>query len=340
VRALVVSNMLPDAAHPERGSFVRDQVAALRAIEGLHVELFEFAPGPRDLACAALRLRRLRAATGEEASGGARTFDVVHAHFGLSAWPALAVSARVHALTLHGTDLMHPRTRIATAMVLPRIDLLAAVSRALVAEVPGRRARERAQVLPCGVDMERFRSLPRAEARAKLGLDRARPLALFPADTGRSEKRYDRAQAVCAAAGAELLTLGGVAPEQVPLWVNAANCVIVPSEREGFGLAVLEALACEVPVLATPVGIHPEALEGVAGSLCAPFDLERWRGALEPHLADSASVGGELQDGGHAVGAARSRGSSAGRRSAERFSAQRMARRVAEAWRATLQRAG
>ena len=42
--------LLPDPAHPERGSFVRDQVAGLRAIEGLQVELFEFPPGPRSLA--------------------------------------------------------------------------------------------------------------------------------------------------------------------------------------------------------------------------------------------------------------------------------------------------
>ena len=63
----------------------------------------------------------------------------------------------------------------------------------------------------------------------------------------------------------------------MPLWVNAANAVLVPSEREGFGLAVLEALACDVPVLATPVGITPEALEGIAGTLCAPFDAAAWR---------------------------------------------------------------
>ena len=69
-------------------------------------------------------------------------------------------------------------------------------------------------------------------------------------------------------------TLGNVSPEQVPLWINAANAVLVPSEREGFGLAVLEALACNVPVLATPVGVHPQALDGVSGTLCAPFDAD------------------------------------------------------------------
>jgi glycosyltransferase involved in cell wall biosynthesis len=321
VRALVVSNMLPDASHPERGSFVRDQVAALRALGDLEVELFEFPPGPRALA-------RAFASARERANGARQRYDVVHAHFGLSAWPALAVRARVRALTLHGTDLLHPRTRLATAAVLPSIDLLAAVSRALIAELPGRSARRRALVLPCGVDVERFRPLPRAQARAQLGLDPARAYVLFPADPARPEKRFDRAQELASAAGVELLTLGGISPERVPLWVNAANAVIVPSEREGFGLAVLEALATEVPVLATPVGIHAEALEGLAGSLCAPFDLARWRAALEPHLAETAADAAQAERDG------------AGRARAEDFSTRRMAERVAQAWRGTLQRAG
>jgi glycosyltransferase involved in cell wall biosynthesis len=84
------------------------------------------------------------------------------------------------------------------------------------------------------------------------------------------------------------LTLGGVDPLRVPLWVNAANAVLVPSDREGFGLAALEALACDVPVLATPVGVHAEALAGVQGALCAPFDLERWRAALQIQLEAGA----------------------------------------------------
>src|SRR5438270_264495 len=77
----------------------------------------------------------------------------------------------------------------------------------------------------------------------------------FPADPGRQEKRYDRATEV--AAGAELLVLRNVDPAEVPLWVNAASAVLVTSEREGFGLGALEALACDVPVLSTDVGIAP-----------------------------------------------------------------------------------
>jgi teichuronic acid biosynthesis glycosyltransferase TuaC len=89
--------------------------------------------------------------------------------------------------------------------------------------------------------------------------------------------------------------------------------VLGPSEREGFGLAMLEALACEVPVLATPVGVAPLALDGVAGTHCAPFDADAWRAALAPHLT-----------------AADPRVS--GRARAALFSAERMAQRVAVAW--------
>ena len=304
--------MLPDARHPERGRFVRDQVDALRRLPGVEVELYEFPPGGAALIEAVRRLRRHHGGRGRHTA----RIDVVHAHFGLTAWPALAARARVRGLTVHGTDVRHPRTRLATRAALPLMDLIAAPTPELARELPGRAAR-RARVLPCGVDMERFHPISRASARAELGLDPHTPCLLFPADPARPGKRYDRAVAL--ARDVPLHTLGGVAPERVPLWVNAANAVVVPSEAEGFGLAVLEALACDVPVLATPVGVHQQALEGVAGALCAPFDVERWRAAAMPHLdAPDPRI--------------------AGRAHAEPYSATRMAARLADAWRELLER--
>src|SRR6478609_11009747 len=87
MRALVVSNMLPDDSHPERGSFVRDQVAALRTLPGVEVELYEFPPGARALAASARALRRHFGGRSDGARPeGPSGFDIVHAHFGLSAW--------------------------------------------------------------------------------------------------------------------------------------------------------------------------------------------------------------------------------------------------------------
>jgi glycosyltransferase involved in cell wall biosynthesis len=288
--------MAPTPGDPARGAFVRTQVAALQRLGGASVELFEFRPGA--YVSAARDLRRV---------GG---FDVVHAHFGLTAWPAMAARGARRAVTLHGTDVRHPRSWRITRAALGRMDLVAAVSEELAALVRERRPGTDVSVLPVGADLDRFRPLDRAESRARLGLDPQARIALFPADPARPEKRADRAREVAERAGAQLLTLGHVPPDEVPYWVNAADAVLVPSEREGFGLAVIEALASDVPVLATPVGVHAEALDGIAGTLCAPFDADAWATALRaaPQRID-------------------------GRDRAERWGADAMAQAVLTAWR-------
>jgi glycosyltransferase involved in cell wall biosynthesis len=302
MRALIVTSMWPSSAAPQRGSFVRDQVAALQVIPGVDVEVFAFPP--RGYARAARDLRRRY--RGER-------FDVVHAHFGLTAWPALAVRHATRVVTLHGTDMRHPRSRRITSAVLPRYDLVAAVSPELAREVPGAGGRRRVAVLPCGVDLDRFVPIPRRAAREHLGLQPDGRYVLLPADPARPAKRPDRARELADAAGAQLLALGRVHPFEVPYWVNAASAVLVPSDHEGFGLAALEALACDVPVLATPVGNHPTALEGIDGTLCAPYDADVWSAVLDRHLA---APDPRVE----------------GRARAELWSARRMARRVLEAW--------
>ena len=308
MRALIVTNMYPTPQRPALGSFVRDQVEALRRISGVELDVFAFAPGsPLAYARAAAELGRRHRR---------RQYDVVHAHFGLTMWPSLAGRGRARAVTLHGTDLAHPRSRAITLGGLRFADLVGVVSEPLAREVPRWASSGRVAVLPCGVDVRRFRPIPRAEARVELGLDPNRPYLLFPADPRRPEKRHDLALALTRALDRDvrLLTLGDVTPSEVPLWVNSSNAVLVPSDREGFGLAVLEALACDVPVLATPVGVAPTALDGIAGTYCGPFNPDAWRAALAPHLTtEDPRVRGRAR--------------------ADEFSSDRMAARLVEAWR-------
>jgi teichuronic acid biosynthesis glycosyltransferase TuaC len=303
VRALVVTNMYPTAERPALGSFVRDQVEALRRRDDVEVELFSFSPGLRSYPAAARALRR---------RFRGRRFDVVHAHFGLTAWPALAARLGPVVVTLHGNDLFHPRSNRLSRAVLPFTALPAAVSREFSGLLPGAGTTRRVAVLPVGIDLARFRPIPRPEARERLGLEPDRPYLLFPHDPSRPLKRFDRAQE--AAAGTTLLNMGRVPPDEVPYWINAANAVLVPSQAEGFGLSAIEALACGVPPFATPVGIHPVALDGIRGTFCAAWHRDAWRAALRPVLeAADPRVDGRAR--------------------AELFSADRMAARVVAAWR-------
>jgi teichuronic acid biosynthesis glycosyltransferase TuaC len=277
VRVLVVTNFEPDDSAPQRGRWVRDQVDEVRR-RGIDVDVFSFPPGRGEYIPAT---RRLRALLRRE------RFDLVHAHYGLAGWCAQLAGAKPLIVTFHGTDVRHGVVGPLSRRLAWRVDLVAAVSRALFADEdgrPGLPAVPGSAVLPCGPDLSRFGPTPRREAREALGLDPAGRFLFFPANPARPEKRHDRAAEVAAACGVELLTGGSIEPEQMPLWLNAANAVLVTSDYEGFGMAAIEALACEVPVFSTPVGVAPYALGGVAGCLCAPFDASVWSTAARAHL--------------------------------------------------------
>ncbi|MGH2980571.1 MAG: glycosyltransferase, partial [Solirubrobacterales bacterium] len=311
MRVLIVTNLTPDAAAPQRGRWVIDQVEAIRA-HGVDVEMFGFPVGRGEYLPALRRLRRLL--RGEQ-------FDLVHAHYGLAGWCARLAGARPLIVTFHGTDVRHRVVGPMSRRLARSVDLCAAASRALFASEAARpglpRPPGRTAVLPCGADLRRFRPMPRTEVRRELGLDPQGRYLLFPANPSRPEKRHDLAVRLADLSGAELLTGGAIDPDRMPLWINSANAVLLTSDHEGFGLVVPESLACEVPVLSTPVGIAPHALASVPGCLVAPFDEEAWLAVLRPHLeADDSRVAGARQAGG--------------------FCAERMAERVLVAYRALL----
>ena len=66
---------------------------------------------------------------------------------------------------------------------------------------------------------------------------------------------------------------GYVPDDDLPLWYNAAELLVFPSVYEGFGLPVVEAMACGTPVIAANSSSIPEAV-GEAGLLFAPNDVE------------------------------------------------------------------
>ncbi len=313
MRVLVVMNFGPDAATPQRGRWVVDQVEALRE-GGVEVELFTFQPGKDQYLPATRQIRRLLKQ---------ESFDLVHAHYGLAGWCALMAGADPLIVTFHGTDVRHPVVGPSSRLLSRRLALSAGASSALFGEEAGRPGLPllpgRTAVLPCGADLSRFRPKPRREARAAVGLDPDRRYLLFPADPDRSEKRFDRAAQVAERTGTELLTGGGIQPDRMCDWINAADAVLVTSEYEGFGLICLESLACEVPLLTTPVGIAPEVTGSLPNSLCADFDPEIWTNFASELLQDPDPR-------------------TPGRAAAEALSARRMADRVRLAYEEVLGR--
>jgi L-malate glycosyltransferase len=71
-------------------------------------------------------------------------------------------------------------------------------------------------------------------------------------------------------------------------YLSAADVLLLPSEQESFGLAALEAMACEVPVIASRVGGVPEVVEdGETGFLSEVGDMDKMANDAARLLADS-----------------------------------------------------
>lgn len=148
-----------------------------------------------------------------------------------------------------------------------------AVSEAAAAEVRRLYGVTTDRVIPNGVDTEVFRPRDRADCRRAIGLQEDARYCLF---VGRMQHRKgsDLLVAACREAGYELLVagergvegaraLGVLAPDALAAVYSACDCVLFPSRYEACSYVVLEALACQVPLVSTRVGWMPTLLGGV-----------------------------------------------------------------------------
>lgn len=80
---------------------------------------------------------------------------------------------------------------------------------------------------------------------------------------------------------------GFVPSADLPLWYNSASTFIYPSVFEGFGMPVLEAMACGTPVIVSSVSSFPEVVRGTDTLTVPPLDVEAWVAALTTALDDA-----------------------------------------------------
>ena len=95
---------------------------------------------------------------------------------------------------------------------------------------------------------------------------------------------------------AEVRLLGFIQDEELPFWYNSAQAFVYPSVFEGFGLPVLEALACGTPVLTSNVSSLPE-VAGKAGVCLPPDNHDAWAAALR-RMADDDAWRADLRQAG------------------------------------------
>jgi glycosyltransferase involved in cell wall biosynthesis len=80
---------------------------------------------------------------------------------------------------------------------------------------------------------------------------------------------------------------GFVSDDELPALYNAATLLALPSRYEGFGLPVLEAMACGTPVVCSNTSSLPE-VAGQAALLVSPEDVQGWAEAITRLWNDDA----------------------------------------------------
>jgi glycosyltransferase involved in cell wall biosynthesis len=77
------------------------------------------------------------------------------------------------------------------------------------------------------------------------------------------------------------LFVGSLPPEKVRLWLNAADCLLLPTYTEAVPAAVMEAFSCEIPAIATDIGGCPEIVKDGKNGLLVPVrDVEKLHSAV------------------------------------------------------------
>jgi len=278
-RVLVVTNMWPNEADPSFGSFVQDQLESLRPL-GVDYDVL-FVNGRQSrwnylFGIGEVR-RRLRA----------KNYDLIHAHFGLSGWVARFQLGVPLVITFHGDDVLGrpatdghitPTGRFFQASSYLLAPLASAV---IVQNRQMRRALslQSAEIIPCGIDMELFRPMDHGEARRLAGLDPGTKYVLFPYSPQEQRKRFDFIAAAVAKAKEEfpqleILQVRRKPHSEMPLYMNAADVLVMASTIEGSPNAIKEAMATNLPVISVEVGDAADFIYESDGNYIVPRDVD------------------------------------------------------------------
>lgn len=270
LRVLWVTNMWP-TKDSWQGIFVAELADAMRQRPDVHIDveiIVREGRGRGDYLKANRRIRRMWL-DGD--------YDLVHAHYGLTAAATMALPPSAPlVVTYHGQDINYRIPRLVSRIAGQRAKRRIFVAHALAAQWPS----ERNRVLSVGVDFDLFAPTDRVAARAALDIDPDRPYVLFGAAPDNPRKNYplfrdvlDRVVDDVPEATELILAVNGQPRTAVPQRMLAADLMLFTSKpgREGAPTVFREAMAVNLPIVTLDVGEAGDLLSGVNPGAVVPL---------------------------------------------------------------------
>lgn len=219
--------------------------------------------------------------------------DIVHAHYSFSGFlAALALRKMPVVVSLMGSDVEGGSLRKKAIQWFSKHRWLATIvkSESLKQKI----GNAKLAVLPNGVDTEKFNPQDILECKRKLNWNPEKKQLLFLADPKRPEKNYELASQAVQKLNNKMLELKvvhNVPSNDTPLYLNAADVVLLSSLWEGSPNVIKEAMACNRPMVSTKVGDVEMLLEKVEGAFLSGFETTEFSEKITEALGFEKSSG-------------------------------------------------
>ena len=258
--------------------FIKSQAASLREMN-VAVEFF-FIRGKGLMAYwkSAKKLRKyLRS----------NSVDIIHAHYGLSGWTAvLSGTKKPIVLSIMGSDILGEYKTATTISHKSRIVKILTQSVQFFVDsiiskaenIHHKLIRKRiSHIIPNGIDLESVYFQDKASCREELGLKKDKKYILFVGKTTSFWKNFALAKETIELLNndqIELLYSYPMSHEKVVKYLNAADVLIHTSFMEGSPNVIKEAMACNLPIVATNVGDIEWVFGDTEGCFITSFEVE------------------------------------------------------------------
>lgn len=210
---------------------------------------------------------------------------LIHAHYGTyTAYFSSLFHHHPMVITFQGSDINHTadvpqwREKLGKWMSkksAERANGIICVSQKIFDLLP--LGKEKAHIIPCGIDIRIFKPLNREECKMKLQLSSGTRYIFFNANNP-IVKRLDIAEKVVKELSAnhsvELLSLNGnIHPDEIPVYLNACDALLLCSDSEGSPMVIKEALACQIPIVSVAVGDVSQRINDVENCFIVPQEV-------------------------------------------------------------------
>ena len=203
-----------------------------------------------------------------------KSYDLIHAHYSLSAIVASLSCKLPMVVSLMGSDVhmgFFWKSIIKTFYRF-RWDATIVKSAGMKKSI----SLNNAIVIPNGVDFGLFKSIEKDIAKIKVGFNDKRRHIIFVANPKRPEKNYQLAKRAVELIddSVELNAVSNVDQNIIPYYMNAADILLLTSLWEGSPNVIKEAMACNCPIVSTDVGDVKEVIGKTEGCYICSYDLE------------------------------------------------------------------